>query len=111
MSTDTTPTIDSSPSTDDPAVESDGAVRAKPGGSRTNAAMWFAILGGLILAILLVFVLQNLDQVSIEFLSLQGEVPVGVALLLAAVAGGLIVAIAAGARILQLRRRATGWKR
>ncbi|MDO9407963.1 lipopolysaccharide assembly LapA domain-containing protein [Patulibacter sp.] len=101
------PTDTSGPLADGPRDD----VQTKPGGSRTNAAMWFAILGGVILAILLVFVLQNLDQVRIEFLGLSGEVPVGVALLLAAIAGGLIVAIAAGARILQLRRRATGWKR
>ena len=67
--------------------------------------MWFAVLGGLVLAVLLVFVLQNLDRVPIEFLGASGEVPVGVALLLAAVAGGLIVGLASGLRILQLRRR------
>lgn len=109
MSTHTEPdaTTTSGPLADGPTDD----VREKPGGSRTNAAMWFAILGGLILAVLLVFVLQNLDRVQIDFLGLQGDVPVGVALLLAAIAGGLIVGIAAGARILQLRRRATGWKR
>ncbi|WP_084270188.1 LapA family protein [Patulibacter minatonensis] len=105
MSTDTT-TAEQSPTSGRP-----DPTHEKPTGSRTNAAMWFAILGGVILAILLVFILQNLDRVTIEFLGWNGRVPVGVALLLAAVAGGLIVAIAAGARILQLRRRATGWKR
>lgn len=105
MSTDTT----LNPET--PITEPHEEARKAPGGSRTNAAMWFSILGAIVLAILLVFILQNLDQVPIEFLGLSGEVPVGVALLLAAIAGGLIVAIAAGLRILQLRRRATGWKR
>jgi uncharacterized integral membrane protein len=105
MSTQTDPTTP--PLADEPTDDP----HRKPGGSRTNAALWFAILGGVILAVLLVFVLQNLDRVTIEFLGFQGEVPVGVALLLAAIAGGLIVAVAAGARIMQLRRRATGWKR
>lgn len=112
MSTDTSPNpdapLDEAPLAGTSTTEE---TRKKPGGSRTNAAMWFAILGAIILAVLLVFVLQNLDRVRIEFLSFDGRVPVGVALLLAAIAGGLIVGIAMGARILQLRRRATGWKR
>lgn len=112
MSTDSSPKtetpIGDGPLTDGPSTDT---TKKKPGGSRTNAAMWFAILGAVILAVLLVFVLQNLDKVRIEFISFDGRVPVGVALLLAAIAGGLIVGIAMGARILQLRRRATGWKR
>jgi uncharacterized integral membrane protein len=110
MSTDTLPTSDPTDAGSPVAGGSDEHL-AKPTGSRTNAAMWFAILGAVVLAVLLVFILQNLDRVPIEFLGFSGEVPVGVAMLLSAIAGGLIVAIAAGARILQLRRRATGWKR
>jgi uncharacterized integral membrane protein len=110
MSTSTTPATPTT-SGDDATSPTTPEVLGKPTGSRTNAAMWFAILGGAILTVLLVFILQNLDSVPIEFLGLQTDLPVGVALLLAAVAGGLIVAIAAGARILQLRRRAAGWKR
>lgn len=120
MSTDTTPTPDGpapdAPGHDAPVAETAPAPAAerrlkKPGGSRTNAAMWFAILGAIVLAILLVFILQNLDRVPVDFLGFSWRVPVGVAMLLSAIAGGLIVAIAMGARILQLRRRATGWKR
>ncbi|PTL60149.1 lipopolysaccharide assembly protein LapA domain-containing protein [Paraconexibacter algicola] len=105
MSTETIPT----PRAD--ADAPDQPVLEKPTGSRTSAAMWFAVLGGVVLAFLLVFILQNLDRVPVQFLWMETDLPVGVALLGAAIAGGAIVAIAAGARILQLRRRATGWKR
>ena len=66
MSTDTTP------ATDAPVHEDPDEVRTKPGGSRTNAALWFSILGGLILAILLVFVLQNLDRVTLVDTDISG---------------------------------------
>jgi putative membrane protein len=80
-------------------------------GSRTSGVFVASVAGALVLLVLLVFILQNLERVPIEFLFLEGRVPVGVALLLAAVAGALLVALAGGARVLQLRRRAGTWKR
>jgi uncharacterized integral membrane protein len=53
-----------------------------------------------------VFILQNQISVTIRFLGFAGSVPVGVALLLAAIAGLLLVAIPGGVRIMQLRRAA-----
>jgi uncharacterized integral membrane protein len=44
--------------------------------------------------------------VQINFLAASGTLPTGVALLLAAIAGLLLVAIPGGLRILQLRRAA-----
>jgi uncharacterized integral membrane protein len=64
------------------------------------------ILSALVLILLLVFILQNLHSVEINFLGLSGQLPTGVALLLAAVAGVLLVAIPGTGRILQLRRAA-----
>ena len=55
---------------------------------------------------LLVFILQNGDPAQIQFFAFQGTLPVGVALLLAAIAGMLLVAIPGSLRILQLRRAA-----
>ncbi|GIF48146.1 putative integral membrane protein [Asanoa ferruginea] len=66
---------------------------------------WIILLIGLILlAFLLVFVLQNLDSVRIHFLSANFTMPLGVALLLAAIGGALICAVPFAARIFQLRR-------
>jgi uncharacterized integral membrane protein len=57
-----------------------------------------------ILILLLVFILENTQRVSVSYFGASGHLPLGVALLLAAVAGALIVGIAGSARILQLRR-------
>ncbi|MEV0719036.1 lipopolysaccharide assembly protein LapA domain-containing protein [Asanoa sp. NPDC050611] len=66
---------------------------------------WIILLVGvLLLAFLLVFVLQNLDSVRIHFLTADFTMPLGVALLLAAIGGALIAAVPFSARILQLRR-------
>ncbi|GIF69582.1 hypothetical protein Ais01nite_76170 [Asanoa ishikariensis] len=66
---------------------------------------WIMLIIGLILlAFLLVFVLQNLDSVRIHFLTVDFTMPLGVALLLAAIGGALIASIPFAARILQLRR-------
>ena len=66
---------------------------------------WIMLLIGVVLlAFLLVFVLQNLDSVRIHFLSVDFTMPLGVGLLLAAIGGALIASIPFGARILQLRR-------
>lgn len=74
--------------------------------SRTGAA-WTAVTAALLLLVLLVvFILQNQADVRIKFLGWSGTTPVGVALLVAAVAAGVLVGIAATARVTQLRRRA-----
>jgi uncharacterized integral membrane protein len=71
------------------------------------AALWSAlIVGFLILILLLVFIMQNTDSTTIHFLAWQWNLPVGVAILLAAVCGGLLTVAAATARIIQLRRAA-----
>ncbi|MDN5750289.1 MAG: lipopolysaccharide assembly protein LapA domain-containing protein, partial [Pseudonocardia sp.] len=51
-----------------------------------------------------IFILQNNEPMAINFLGFSGSLPAGVALLLAAIAGLLLVAIPGGLRILQLRR-------
>lgn len=74
--------------------------------SRTGA-IWTAVVAALLLLILLIiFILQNQNPVLVSFLGLEGTVPLGVALFIAAGAGGVLVAVAGGARILQLRLNA-----
>jgi uncharacterized integral membrane protein len=71
------------------------------------AALWTAmIVGFVILILLLVFILQNTDSTRIHFLFWEWNLPVGVAILLAAVCGGLLTVAAGTARIVQLRRAA-----
>ncbi len=79
---------------------------APPGVTRTRTGgLWTGLILSAIVGIfLLVFILQNNNPVKIKFLGFSGSLPVGVALLLAAIAGLLLVAIPGGLRILQLRR-------
>src|SRR5689334_13799337 len=56
-----------------------------------------------ILLLLLVFILQNGQRAEVSFLGAHGHLPMGVALLLAAVFGILLVALPGTARIVQLR--------
>jgi uncharacterized integral membrane protein len=106
-----------------PAERTTGPVALPPSGPATGTApatgpapavrhsrsggLWVGlILSALVLLFLLVFILQNGDPVQISFFALEGVLPTGVALLLAAIAGILLVAIPGSVRILQLRRAA-----
>lgn len=72
------------------------------------SALWFGLIVAAILAILvLVFIVQNSDPVNIAFLGMEGNLSVGVAILLAAVLGILIAAIPGSIRIAQLHRALT----
>ncbi|MDV8009539.1 lipopolysaccharide assembly LapA domain-containing protein [Rhodococcus sp. IEGM 1318] len=72
----------------------------------TNAGrMWIAVaMGAIVVIILLIFILQNTKQVAISFFAWDFELPLGVALLFAAIGGVLVMASVGGARIWQLRR-------
>jgi uncharacterized integral membrane protein len=59
----------------------------------------------LVLLLLAVFILQNTQKVQVSFLGWDGSAPLAAALLIATVAGALLVATAGLLRILQLRRR------
>jgi uncharacterized integral membrane protein len=78
---------------------------APPAPRLTRAsAIWVATGASLVLLILLiVFMLQNSAKVALHFLGLFGTVPLGLALLIAAVGGGVLVGIAGMARVTQLR--------
>lgn len=71
--------------------------------TRTSRA-WGAITFGLaVLIVVLVFALQNLESVEVTFLSLHGDLPLAVLLLVVAALGALIVFTFGAARIVQLR--------
>lgn len=71
------------------------------------AALWSSLIFGLlILTILLIFIAQNTESTSFAFLGWRWSLPLGVAILMAAVAGGLVTVLAGAARIFQLRRAA-----
>ncbi|WP_307868443.1 LapA family protein [Umezawaea beigongshangensis] len=74
--------------------------------TRTSGAWVAVVVAAILLIFLLVFVLQNLDGATVQFLGIEATMPLGVALLFAAVIGALLVALVGGARIVQLRRQA-----
>jgi len=81
---------------------------AEPPYTHTRASgVWAAVVTSLVvLVILIVFILENPRDVRVDFFGAHGSLPLGVALLLAAVIGGLVVVMFGTARILQLRHRA-----
>lgn len=72
--------------------------------TRTRATFVGLVVGAVITILLLVFILQNLESQRIDVLFWEVNLPVGVSLLIAAIAGALIVAMAGGARMFQLNR-------
>ena len=129
---DTTPstTSDPTPDTDQIPVQTDVRVPAQAGNMPVPATephapepstaeqhpyhqvrrtrlsgVWVAVsVAAVVLLVLLVFIIENLDSVRIAFFGAQGHLPLGIALLLAAICGGLLVAIPGYGRTLQLRR-------
>lgn len=97
--------------TKEPYPKPDSHPAPKPArGSRDSVAVtragtaWVATVASLILLVLLItFIVQNQEDVTIVFFGLGGTIASGIALLIAAVGGGLLVAVAGAARILQLR--------
>ncbi len=69
------------------------------------SATWTAVVVASVLMIALVtFVAQNTQRSSINFLWLHGRAPTAVVLLIAAIAGALIVAAVGVARLVQVHR-------
>ncbi|HKN53820.1 MAG TPA: lipopolysaccharide assembly protein LapA domain-containing protein [Amycolatopsis sp.] len=91
-----------------PGREEVQPVRVPPRPKQTRVgAFWAALVAGLVvLAVLLVFILQNLDPATVRFFGAEGSLPLALAMLFSAVGGAALVALIGGARILQLRRQA-----
>ena len=75
----------------------------------TQAALvWTATVAVLIfLGLLIVFILQNQEQVYVQYFGLAGSVTLGIDRSIAGVFGGLLVAVIGAIRIAQLRTAAT----
>ena len=75
-----------------------------PPTTKTGIAFGTLIAGAIVLILLLVFILENTESVKISYFGAGGHLPLGVALLLAAIGGALVTGIVGAARIMQLRR-------
>ncbi|NIJ12396.1 putative integral membrane protein [Saccharomonospora amisosensis] len=83
----------------------DTDTKAVVGRTRISGIWVSAIIATLLLVLLLIFIVQNMESVTVRFLGMSWGVPLGVAMLFSALAGALLVALPGGARVLQLRRR------
>lgn len=97
-----------SPDQPDPAPGQDNAAPPESAVKFTRAAsLWSSLTAGfLILIVLLIFIIQNPDSAQFHFLGWHWRLQLGVAILLAAIGGGLITVLVGTARIYQLRRAA-----
>jgi len=76
------------------------------------SAVWVATAAALLLLVMLiVFILQNPTRVEVQYLGFSGSLSLGMALFIAAVGGGVVVAIAGIARVTQLRLHARRTRR
>ncbi|MEW2503472.1 LapA family protein [Amycolatopsis sp. CA-161197] len=73
--------------------------------TRVSGAWISAVVAIVLLAFLLVFILQNLDSVTVHFLGMAGNLPLGIAMLLSALGGMVVIGLVGGARIMQLRKQ------
>ena len=71
--------------------------------TRTSMVWTMVGIGVVLLVAILVFILQNGQRVRMRFLMVNGTLPLGVALLFAALLGALLVLVVGAARVLQLR--------
>lgn len=68
------------------------------------ARLWTAtVISVLLLILLIVFIAQNQNPVTVLYFGLRGEISLGLALFIAALGGALVVAAIGAARVIQLR--------
>lgn len=79
--------------------------------TRTSSVYVASIVGIVLLALVITFILQNPHKVSITFLAFSFRLPVGVVILISALAGAVVVVLVSLARILQLRLAARRHRR
>ena len=79
------------------------AGQSKASRSRFGGLWVAAVIFAVVLLVLLIFVLENGQRANVSFFGTHGHLPLGVALLLAATFGVLLVALPGTARIAQLR--------
>jgi len=81
------------------------APRNPTGRTRLSGTWVSVIIGVVVLVLLLAFIIQNTKSVKVSFFTVSRNMPLGVALLLAAVGGVLLAGVVASLRIWQLRHR------
>lgn len=82
-----------------------GSVAPAPPQATVAGRVWVAIVAAVvILVLLIIFIAENSQHVTISFLGAHGHISLGLAMLIAAVVGAVITLLVGTTRILQLRR-------
>lgn len=81
------------------------ASRGRLARTRSSGNYKPVLAAAVVLALLLIFIFENTQRVKVSYLGASGHLPLGIALLLAAVAGVLMLGIAVAVRRLQRRSR------
>ena len=93
--------------TDDAPLAGPTARPVNPVRPSRLGGLWILLTSGaVVLLLLLIFILENGREVEIAYFGVHGHLPLGVALLLAAIFGILLVVVPGGGRMLQLRMAA-----
>jgi uncharacterized integral membrane protein len=93
-------------SADEPVDREPPVPSAKIGRTRISGVWISVIVALVVLVFLLIFILQNLDTVTVHFLGTTSSMPIAVAMLFSSIAGAALVALVGAARIFQLRKQA-----
>lgn len=89
-----------------PPQEGLQAIEQRVRWTRISAAWVGIIVAIVVLVLLLIFILENLRDVTVTYFGASGQLPLGVALLFAAIGGALFVAMVGVARLTELRLNA-----
>ena len=98
------PTSESPQQQTQPEPPAPSALPAAMGRTRFSGLWLMLALGAVILVLLLVFILMNGQHVQVHLYGAHWDAPLGVALLLAAALGLLLVVVPGAGRIIQLKR-------
>ncbi|NNN20254.1 MAG: DUF1049 domain-containing protein [Acidimicrobiaceae bacterium] len=107
------PSVQSSLETTEPEGPIDETSSIPRGSIKSTRASrtWTRIFPSVVLlAIILLFVFENLGSTKITFVTFSGTVPLALALFVAAALGGLLVLAVGSIRIVQLRKVIRGYK-
>lgn len=89
-----------------PPAEHTNDLPSTKGGTGMSAGMWISlIIGAIIVVLLLIFILQNNVPAEFKYFGWQFELPLGVAMLFAAIGGILIAGLLGSVRIFVLSRK------
>ena len=89
----------------DPTVSSDVSVEDHQKQGFTGATWIALIVGALVLLMLLIFILQNNVPADFSYLGWTFTLPLGVAMLFAAIAGMLVIGLFGSVRLFKLGRK------